>query len=171
MSQYQYKIFSHTEYYKYINTFNLDSNNLSVSDLRRKWYCFDNKLGGAFAVALSNDRVVSTCYLSGKSLLLNGNLYKAYEIGETATVNDHQRKGLFSKLVKLCVSYAFDDGAELIYGTPNSQSTPGYQKLGFKIITDTRSNLFISPIISSLIWRSMSATKIKQDRLESKIIK
>lgn len=121
-----------------------------ATQARRKWWCFDNPHGGAFAVALAGDKVAATCYLSGKVLSLHGRHHKVYEIGETGTDPQHQRKGLFSQLVKLCTRHAFDEGAQAVYGTPNAQSTPGYAKLGFEIIDDARSHFMLSPRLIGL---------------------
>lgn len=153
MQDYKIVVFPQGDYdaYHQIVNSNIDEPVSLDTQARRKWWCFDNPNDGAFAVALTEGKVAATCYLSGKSLLLNGTSYKAYEIGETATAPAHQRKGLFSKLVKACISYAFDEGANAVYGTPNAQSTPGYEKLNFDIIDDARSHLFVSPNITSFM--------------------
>lgn len=111
---------------------------------RRDWWCYDNPYDGAFSIVPANHEIAATCYVSGKRLSLGGMTVPAFEIGETATEPAHQRKGLFSKLVKSSVAYGFKHGAEVIYGTPNSQSTPGYSKLGFEIVTDDRSVMLIA---------------------------
>lgn len=153
MSDYHIRIFDKYDYIEYCEKMYSIKNNTSTSETiaRRKWWCFDNPEGGAFAAAFYEDSVVATCYISGKSLMLNGNIYKAFEIGETATDPLHQRKGLFSSLVKICTAYAFDKGASVVYGTPNLQSTPGYKKLDFSILNDNRSNLFFSPNLTGVL--------------------
>jgi GNAT superfamily N-acetyltransferase len=153
VQNYTIKVFPHSDYDAYHKTVNsnVDAPVPLDTQARRKWWCFDNPNGGAFAVAMAGDKVAATCYLSGKSLVLSGTSYKAYEIGETATAPEHQRKGLFSKLVKACTSYAFEEGAVAVYGTPNAQSTPGYAKLKFDIIDDPRSHLFLLPNITGFI--------------------
>lgn len=153
MSEYTIKIFDKKDYFEYNEKLNSNKNNTFTPETiaRRKWWCFDNPEGGAFSAAFYEDSVVATCYISGKSLALNGNIYKAYEIGETATDPLHQRKGLFSSLVRICTAYAFDMGASAVYGTPNLQSAPGYKKLDFSILNDNRSNLFFSPNLTGVL--------------------
>lgn len=153
MSDYKLVIFSSKDFdaYQRLVNSNVNAPVNAATQARRKWWCFDNPHGGAFAVALAGDQVAATCYLSGKALMLNGKRYKAYEIGETGTAPAHQRKGLFSRLVKLCTSHAFDEGAHAVYGTPNAQSTPGYAKLGFEIIDDERSHFMLSPNLTGLV--------------------
>jgi GNAT superfamily N-acetyltransferase len=114
-----------------------------ASQKRREWWCFDNPCGGAFALIRSEDTIAATCYLGGKRLRDGNKEFASFEIGETATHPAHQRKGLFSRLVKACSAYAGESGHKLVYGTPNSQSTPGYAKLGFDIVESTASWLFV----------------------------
>ena len=120
---------------------------------RREWWCFGNPNGGAFAVATFGDDVVATCYIGGKPLA-GLETAPSFEIGETATDPNHQRKGLFSKLVKAVVAHAGKAGADYVYGTPNSQSTPGYAKLGFDIVETSASWLFLVPSLS--YWTKIS---------------
>jgi GNAT superfamily N-acetyltransferase len=114
-----------------------------LSQERREWWCFDNPHGGAFALIRSGNEIAATCYLGGKRLRDGNNEIACFEIGETATDPAHQRKGLFSKLVKACSIHAEENGRKLVYGTPNSQSTPGYAKLGFTIVENSASWLFV----------------------------
>lgn len=124
---------------------------------RREWWCFANPNGGAFAVATYGDDIVATCYIGGKPLFANRGA-PSFEIGETATDPNHQRKGLFSKLVKAVVAHAGQSGADFVYGTPNSQSTPGYAKLGFDIVETSASWLFLVPSIS--YWTKISLPRL-----------
>jgi GNAT superfamily N-acetyltransferase len=120
---------------------------------RRNWWCFQNPNGGAFAVVLSGEKVVSTCYLSGKRIRQGGEVRSCFEIGETATDVEHQRKGLFSKLVNAMTAHAATTGAGNVYGTPNPQSAPGYAKLGFKILPVTKNAMLLLPNLAYWIFR------------------
>jgi GNAT superfamily N-acetyltransferase len=112
---------------------------------RRIWWCFDNPAGGAFCIMRSGTTIAATSYLGGKRIRLGDAVIEGFEIGETATMPAHQRRGLFSKLVRASCAHASSALRGLIYGTPNSQSTPGYAKLGFAIVEDARSWLFLLP--------------------------
>ena len=124
---------------------------------RRRWWCFDNPRGGVFALFHDGEQIAATCYLASKTLAFgdrnDGGFAIGYEIGETATDPRHQRRGLFSKLVKASVAHAGESGRPLVYGTPNSQSTPGYAKLGFEIVESPRSWLFLLPSLRHAIGR------------------
>lgn len=160
MADYTIKLFTTDEYESYVHAvYRGDSSGVtSDAQLRRRWWCFDNPNGGAFAAAFWDDEVAATCYLSGKLLNIGDELHRVFEIGETATAPDHQRRGLFSKLVNACIEYAFDSGATAIYGTPNSQSTPGYAKLKFDIIESENSHLFFSPNLLHFAIPSLAPT-------------
>jgi len=153
MQDYKIVVFPQGDYdaYHQIVNSNIDEPVSLDTQARRKWWCFDNPNGGAFAVALAGGKVVSNTYISGKLLILNGTSYKAYELGESATAPAHQRKGLLSRLIKACTSYAFDAGADAVYGTPNGQAAPAYPKLNFDVIYDPRSHLFVSPNITGFM--------------------
>ncbi len=51
---------------------------------------------------------------------------------DTAVHPDYQRKGLFRRLNDAAIEVARDEGVDLIFNTPNSQSRPGYLKQGWK---------------------------------------
>lgn len=130
-----------------------------VVQARRRWWCFDNPRGGVFALFHDGREIAATCYLGGKTLAFGGSAATGFEIGETATDPRHQRRGLFSKLVRACVAHAAQDDRPLVYGTPNSQSTPGYAKLGFEIVASSRSWLFLLPSI-----RNAARRLLRRDR-------
>jgi GNAT superfamily N-acetyltransferase len=146
---YELKVFNHDDREAFRAAFASLSHTSGPSDQRRReWWCFDNPNGGAFALFKSGDEIAATCYLGGKKLLIGGRETPCFEIGETATEPAHQRKGLFSKLVKAVTRHASEREAHHVYGTPNSQSTPGYAKLDFTIVESTSSWLFVVTSLS-----------------------
>ena len=156
--QYEIEVFGHEQRAAFRVAFAKSSKSVDPAvQARREWWCFDNPRGGAFAVAKAGDDIVATCYLGGKTLAQNGINVAGFEIGETATDPDHQRKGLFSKLVNACVAHGRPSKHMLIYGTPNSQSTPGYAKLGFDIVESEASYLFLA--VSIPYWIRIGAPK------------
>jgi GNAT superfamily N-acetyltransferase len=131
----------------------------SVTEQRRKWWCFDNPHGGLFAFAHTDSEIAATCYLAGKRLSpAFGGRPEAFEIGETWTAEQHRRKGLFSRLVEHCTAHAFATGAVLVYGTPNQQSTPGYAKLKYEIVDDTSSQL---RMLANPVWLALSRQRLQ----------
>lgn len=146
---------NYKEYRKFISNYN-EFQQENPTDLRRKWWCLENPSGGIIALAHNDRQIVATCYLSGKRIHLKTDTeINAYEIGETWTHHEHRRRGLFAMLVKYCEEYAFNHDAKLIYGTPNSQSTPGYFKLNYTII---------NPVSSLLLFRANLFWFIRRNR-------
>jgi GNAT superfamily N-acetyltransferase len=98
--------------------------------------------------------IVSTTSLTPKFVFLKGKKEIVAEIGDTYTDPDYQRKGMFSLLINQTRKDAETKGIPFIYGTPNEQSLPGYEKkANFKVISgiNVRSMavpLNVSPIIS-----------------------
>jgi N-acetylglutamate synthase-like GNAT family acetyltransferase len=57
---------------------------------------------------------------------------KACRAVDTATHPKYQGKGIFSKLTLSLVEEMKKEGVDLIYNTPNTQSAPGYLKMGWE---------------------------------------
>lgn len=55
-------------------------------------------------------------------------IYKAVQSGDTMTHKNHTGKGLFIKLAKLTYELAKNEGAQFVFGFPNSNSYPGFVK-------------------------------------------
>ncbi len=83
---------------------------------------------GIINTALCDNQIASTTTLTPKSLYIKGELLSAAEIGDTYTDENHQRKGLFASLVNLTREGGIVNGQNFIYGTPNTNSLPGYLK-------------------------------------------
>lgn len=102
-----------------------------------RWKLCENEVQPGFASAMVTDdtaQIVSTCSVTPKRLWCDGKVQLWSEIGDTFTVEQFQRKGMFSALVNASRSSAQNSGFEIVYGLPNSQSAPGYlKKLEFAI--------------------------------------
>ena len=59
-------------------------------------------------------------------------VYRCLRAVDTATHPDHQGKGIFKKLTLQLIEEAGQQGYDFIFNTPNTQSTPGYLKMGWK---------------------------------------
>ena len=114
---------------------------------------------GIINLIKDGNNIISTTSLTPKILYLKGKNQIVAEIGDTYTDPNYQRKGLFSMLINQTRKDAEDRGISFVYGTPNKQSLPGYEKkANFKIINNI--NVYsmslpvnISPIISGrLHW-------------------
>ena len=61
-----------------------------------------------------------------------GRRLRAVRAVDTATDPDYQGKGLFTKLTMLGLDEMRADGVDFVFNTPNSQSRPGYLKMGWR---------------------------------------
>jgi len=134
------------EYLNFVNEYH-ENTGLDKAIPRRKWWIFENIYDGYFLLAYKNKEVASTCFISGKKIDCDDGPLFCFEIGETWTAEKFRRKGLFTKMVKKATEIAFNAGAEVIYGTPNAQSAPGYNKLKYYFIHDVNESLILIPNI------------------------
>jgi hypothetical protein len=82
-----------------------------------------------------------------KKLYLQGSPRMAAEIGDTYTEHSYQRQGLFALLINRSTQEAFSQGVEFIYGTPNDQSLPGYEKkANYQVIPGVSVSAYTLPL-------------------------
>ena len=119
------------------------------------WKTKENHVSEGILNLIKNDgRIVSTTSITPKFLYFKGEKEIVAEIGDTYTDPKFQRKGFFSLLINQTRKDAESKGIKFIYGTPNEQSLPGYQKkANFKVIKNININSMtypvnIAPIIS-----------------------
>lgn len=62
----------------------------------------------------------------------NGESFPALRAVDTATHPAHQGKGIFKKLTLALVGKCASEGDAFIFNTPNTQSKPGYLKMGWR---------------------------------------
>ncbi|HPQ44612.1 MAG TPA: GNAT family N-acetyltransferase [Syntrophales bacterium] len=102
--------------------------------------------------------IAGSTTITPKKISCFGEELLAAEIGDTFTHPDYRKRGIFSRGVKSCTRFAISQGIEVIYGTPNSQSLPGYQnKLGYPTCSYVKVNNLIKnlkilmPTIKSIV--------------------
>ena len=105
-----------------------------------KWKCFDNPVEvGYIWLAEDSDKIVATASMTPKKMKILGREVLAAETGDTFTLPDYQRRGIFTSLVKSTTAEAVKKGINFIYGLPNNNSLPGYvNKLHYGQVTSPR---------------------------------
>lgn len=95
-----------------------------------RWKLLENPFGeGAMWIIQDKSQVVGTASFTPKRLRIGSQTVFAAEIADTFTQSNYQRKGIFSTLVNSVRDDAFNNsGISFIYGTPNKNSLPGYEK-------------------------------------------
>ena len=77
--------------------------------------------------------------------------YSAFRAVDTATHPDHQGKGVFKKLTLKALEIGKERGDNFVFNTPNSQSKPGYLKMGWKEVDKLKTS--IRPV-NPFFWKS-----------------
>jgi len=85
-----------------------------------------------YAIDDSTGEVVAVRALWRWQLVWRGRGYTAFQPCDTATLRDHQRRGLFTGLTELALAQARSAGAEVLFNFPNPNSTPGDLKMGWQ---------------------------------------
>ena len=104
---------------------------------------------GILALAMSEGVVAAVMTATRKQLMLDGQSVTAAEVGDTFTnpafrragqaralahgthkADDYLNRSVFGRLVNDVTDQLLSDGIEIIYGTPNNQSLPGYLRRG-----------------------------------------
>ncbi|TDQ19556.1 acetyltransferase (GNAT) family protein [Algoriphagus boseongensis] len=78
-----------------------------------------------------------------------GKVIHACRAVDTAVHPDFQGKGIFTQLTKSMLEEIRKDGIQLIFNTPNEQSTPGYIKMGWEKYAKLPLFLGINPRLKS----------------------
>jgi GNAT superfamily N-acetyltransferase len=76
---------------------------------------------------------------------------------DTATDPDHQGKGIFRRLTETAVAELAETGYDAVFNTPNSQSRPGYLKMGWTALG--------RPALSARPRGPMAALRMAQSRV------
>lgn len=107
----------------------------STSKEYYEWKLFKNPYQqGKIYLERKEGIVVGSTTITPKKISIFGKELMAAEIGDTFTHPEYRRQGIFSRGVNACTRYAISQGIKVIYGTPNSQSLPGYQnKFGYPL--------------------------------------
>lgn len=98
-----------------------------------KWKISNNPYSSGYIYLEFNEGIVTgSTSITPKKIAVLGEELLGAEIGDTFTHSEYRRTGICSRVVKKCTEYAISVNANIIYGTPNDQSLPGYQmKLGY----------------------------------------
>lgn len=110
-----------------------------------QWKILDNTIcSGIINLIKSDEKIISTTTATPKNLYFKGKSYQVAEIGDTYTDDKFQRQGLFLQLVNQTRADAIGANFSLVYGTPNNQSLPGYEKkANFKVLPELKVNRMV----------------------------
>ncbi len=108
-----------------------------------KYKHVDNPFGKSLVlVAEENDKIVGVRAFMRWQWQFGDQVFSAFRAVDTATHPDHQGKGVFKKLTLNAIEIAKEQGDDFIFNTPNSQSLPGYLKMGWEEIDKLKIRIF-----------------------------
>jgi GNAT superfamily N-acetyltransferase len=101
-----------------------------------RWKHINNPFGiSPVLLAFDNDKLIGLRAFMRWQWKYNNEILPAFRAVDTATHPDYRGKGIFSKLTKALVEeLRRTEPASFIYNTPNTQSKPGYLKMGWKVL-------------------------------------
>lgn len=96
------------------------------------WKHYQNPFGNSLVLlAIEEGRIVGLRAFMRWCWVSKGNQLEAVRAVDTATHPDYQGKGIFKQLTLQAAEICKQDGVALVYNTPNTQSMPGYLKMGW----------------------------------------
>jgi len=97
------------------------------------WKHINNPFGASpVLVAEENGELIGIRAFMRWDWQIGDKIYRCLRAVDTATHPAHQGKGIFKKLTLQLIEEAGKQGYDFIFNTPNTQSTPGYLKMGWK---------------------------------------
>jgi glycosyltransferase involved in cell wall biosynthesis/predicted N-acetyltransferase YhbS len=112
-------------------------------------------------VATDAGRVVAFRTFMRWEFVRGGRVLRAMRAVDTATDPDYQGRGLFTALTLLALEEVRAEGVDFVFNTPNSQSRPGYLKMGWREVGNLSATLHVSsPTRVAKVLRS----KVAADR-------
>lgn len=97
------------------------------------WKHDENRFGPSpMWVATDAGRIVAFRTLMRWEFVRGGRLIRAVRAVDTATDPDYQGRGLFRSLTMHGLDHVRAEGVDFVFNTPNTQSRPGYLKMGWR---------------------------------------
>jgi len=113
-----------------------------------QWKIIDNYIQPGFInLVKDNGRIVCTMSVTPKRLFFKGHENIVAEIGDIYTVFKYRRYGLFALLANQSTKETIEKGINFVYGLPNSQAKPGWEKrANYKTISGVNIKSLVLPI-------------------------
>ncbi|MGZ4681278.1 MAG: GNAT family N-acetyltransferase [Acidimicrobiales bacterium] len=101
-----------------------------------RWKHLENPAGRSpMWVAVADGHLVGfRVFLRWRFVDGDGHVHTAVRAVDTATHPDHQGRGIFRRLTLGAVDELQAEGVDFVFNTPNTQSRPGYLKMGWQVV-------------------------------------
>lgn len=93
---------------------------------------------GNLVGVFDDDKLIGINSFMAMRYQYQGKTYNALQSCNSAVDPNYQGKGLFKRLLTFAVDYYKDSGYDFIMGTPNPNSHPAFQKMGWTDMVDLR---------------------------------
>ena len=102
----------------------------------------DNPFGRSLVlVAEEKNEIIGVRAFMRWNWQVSSKIFSAYRAVDTATHPQHQGKGIFKRLTLKALEVGSEKGDHFVFNTPNSQSKPGYLKMGWNEVSKLRSSI------------------------------
>ena len=131
------------------------------------WKHRENPFGDSpMWVAVHDGRIVAVRVFMRWAFRRGGREVRAVRAVDTATDPAYQGKGLFTALTLQGLRELEDEGVEMVFNTPNTQSRPGYLKMGWQVVGQMRPAMNVrSPLALPRVVRSRVPASLFPDDL------
>ncbi len=122
-------------------------------------------------VATEKDKLIGVRALMRWKWQLGNQVFSALRAVDTATHPDHQGKGVFKKLTLKALELVKEQGDDFIFNTPNTQSLPGYLKMGWKEVDKLK--ILVKPV-NPLNWlnnKTVNSYTVNNTCAEGQLVK
>ena len=110
----------------------LGESTIPKSEILWNWKHEQNPFGPSYLLlAEEDDKLVGVRAFMRWEWRWRGQIYKAIRAVDTATDPAYQGRGIFKKLTLEQIGICKNEGISFVFNTPNSQSKPGYLKMGW----------------------------------------
>lgn len=132
----------------------------------------DNPFGKSLVLlALEEGRIVGVRAFMRWKWQMGNNVYSAFRAVDTATHPDYQGKGIFKKLTLKAIDIAKKSGDHFVFNTPNSNSKPGYLKMGWEEISKLKIQIkLVNPIYWNFSKRNISFSEMEFENIDPRVI-
>jgi GNAT superfamily N-acetyltransferase len=112
----------------------LGDSTIPKSESLWNWKHEQNPFGNSYVLlAVENEMLIGLRAFMKWTWKWNDKTYKAIRAVDTATHPDFQGKGIFKKLTLKQLELCKEEGVHFVFNTPNTQSMPGYLKMGWQV--------------------------------------
>lgn len=136
-----------------------------------RWKHIDNPFGISPVLLYREDSLlVGVRAFMRWKWMKDGMIYNAVRAVDTATHPAQQGKGIFKKLTLELVSNCKEHGISFIFNTPNSQSMPGYLKMGWEEAGKLPVNLVVNKpinLLKNILFGTTTSGSLHEDDLKS----